>query len=65
MKKRVGAAAELIDGKGNFMMPGFIDSHIHGISGGRGLTKANTSDKLLSIEELAAYAKDVLKKKKA
>ncbi len=63
VKKRVGAAAELIDGKGNFMMPGFIDSHIHGISGGRGLTKANTSDKLLSIEELAAYAKDVLKKK--
>jgi len=63
IKKTSSPEAELIDCKGNFLMPGFIDSHNHGISGGRGLTKANTSDKLLSIDELTVYAKDVLKKK--
>lgn len=63
VKKRAGAAATLIDCNGNFLMPGFIDSHIHGISGGRGLTKANTGDKLQTMEELAAYAKEVIKKK--
>lgn len=63
MKKNADAAAELIDCKGNFLMPGFIDSHNHGIGGGRGLTKANTSDKLLRIDELVAYAKAEIKQK--
>jgi len=63
VKKSVGTAAEWIDCKGNFLMPGFVDSHIHAIGGGRGLTKANSSDKLLSIDELVVYAKEVLKKK--
>jgi predicted amidohydrolase YtcJ len=63
VKKSAGISAEWIDCKGNFLMPGFVDSHNHGIGGGRGLTKANSSDKLLSIDELVAYAKDVLKKK--
>jgi predicted amidohydrolase YtcJ len=63
VKKSVGSTAELIDCGGAFLMPGFVDSHIHAIGGGRGLTKANTSDKLFSIDELVAYAKDVLQKK--
>lgn len=63
VKKSVGTAAEWIDCKGKFLMPGFVDSHIHAIGGGRGLIKANSSDKLLNIDELVAYAKEVLKKK--
>ena len=59
----VSANAELIDCKGNFLMPGFVDSHNHGISGGRGLTKANVSDQLMTIEELVAYAKSEIEKK--
>ena len=63
VKKVAGAAAEQIDCNGNFLMPGFIDSHNHGINGGRGLTKANTSDRLISLKELLAYAKNSLLKK--
>ena len=63
VKKVAGAAAEQIDCNGNFLMPGFIDSHNHGINGGRGLTKANTSDRLISVNELLVYAKNNLQKK--
>jgi len=63
VKKRVSSTAEWIDLKGGFLMPGFVDSHNHAISGGRGLTKANTSDKLMSIDELVAYAKEELQRK--
>ena len=63
VKKVAGAAAEQIDCNGNFLMPGFIDSHNHGINGGRGLTKANTSDQLFKVNELVDYAKSMLQKK--
>ena len=61
--RSVSTKAELIDCKGGFLMPGFVDSHNHGISGGRGLTKANVSDLLMTIDELVAYAKSELEKK--
>jgi len=61
--KLVGDKAEFIDCKGGFLMPGFVDSHNHGISGGRGLTKANVSDQLMTIDELIVYAKKQLAKK--
>jgi len=61
--KLVGTKAEWIDCKGGFLMPGFVDSHNHGISGGRGLTKANVSDQLITIDELVNYAKKQLAKK--
>ena len=63
VKKTVGAAAEWINCYGRFLMPGLIDSHIHAIGGGLGLTKANVSDKLLTINDLVAYAKSVVRKK--
>ena len=63
VQKAVGTAAEMINCNGNFLMPGFIDSHIHAIGGGKGLTKANTSDKLVAVNELVIYAKNVLQKK--
>ncbi len=61
--RSVSAKAELIDCNGGFLMPGFVDSHNHGISGGRGLTKANVSDQLMTIDELVVYAKSELEKK--
>ena len=61
--RSVSTKAELIDCKGGFLMPGLVDSHNHGISGGRGLTKANVSDQLMTIDELVAYAKSELEKK--
>src|SRR4030095_9368381 len=63
VKGSVSAKAELIDCKGAFLMPGVVDSHNHGISGGRGLTKANISDQLMTIDELIAYAKNEIEKK--
>src|SRR5436190_5386057 len=61
--RSVSTNAELIDCKGGFLMPGFVDSHNHGISGGRELTKANVSDQLMTIDELVTYAKNELAKK--
>ncbi len=63
VKETVGSGAEWIDCKGRFLMPGLVDSHIHAIGGGLGLTKANTSDKLLTVNELVAYAKSTVQKK--
>src|SRR6186713_2537303 len=61
--RSVSTKAELINCNGGFLMPGFVDSHNHGISGGRELTKANVSDQLMTIDELVAYAKKQLAKK--
>lgn len=63
VKKTVSFSATEFDCKGAFLMPGMVDSHNHGISGGRGLTKANTNDKLYSVNELITYAKETLKTK--
>ena len=61
--RSVSTKAEKIDCNGGFLMPGFVDSHNHGISGGRGLIKANVSDQLMTVDELVAYAKSELEKK--
>ncbi len=63
VKKKAGVHAEWIDLKGGFLMPGFVDSHNHGINGGRSLTKANLSDQSLTVDEILAYAKAQLEKK--
>lgn len=63
IKLKVNSTAEWIDCKGNFLMPGFVDSHNHGISGGRGLTKANVSDETFSVDELVTYARKQLAQK--
>jgi len=63
IKNSAGASAEWIDCKGNFLMPGFIDSHIHAIKGGKGLSKANINDLDFSVDQLLAYAKKMLQSK--
>lgn len=61
--KRLLPAAEWIDLQGQTVLPGFVDSHMHGISGGKGLTRPNVQDDLLSIDSLYRYACSSLRQK--
>lgn len=63
IKKISKPNSEWIDMQGGFLMPGIVDSHNHGIHGGRSLTKPNVFDNKMTPEELLAFAKNELKKK--
>ncbi len=58
--KKILPDAVLTDLHGQTVLPGFVDSHMHGISGGRGLTHPNVQDELLSIDSLYRYALSAL-----
>jgi len=58
VKKAAGNKAELVDLHGQSLLPGFIDSHSHSISGGISLISADVSDKVQSMEDLVAFAAD-------
>ncbi len=57
----MGAPDVLIDMRGQCLLPGFIDSHNHAIEGGEGLIRANVSDSVETIAQLAVYAEEVKK----
>ncbi len=42
--KRIGSATRIIDGRGMLVVPGFIDSHIHFLLGGFGLSSVMLRD---------------------
>jgi predicted amidohydrolase YtcJ len=42
--KRVGPATRIIDGRGMLVVPGFVDSHIHFLLGGFGLSSVQLRD---------------------
>lgn len=65
VSKKATAVTTSIDCKGRFMMPGFVDSHIHAISGGLALGKANVAEKDLTAKELHAFALSQAKVKTA
>lgn len=56
VSKAVAKSAELIDLKGNFLMPGLVDSHCHAVEGGLSRISARVNDSVSSVEQLAAFA---------
>src|SRR5215472_2208236 len=61
VKKVAGNKAELVDLHGQTLLPGFIDSHSHSVSGGISLISADVSDKVRSMEDLVAFVADARK----
>ncbi|HEY6301606.1 MAG TPA: amidohydrolase [Terriglobales bacterium] len=57
----IGKNAEGIDLRGNFLLPGLIDSHVHPIYGGLTLTGADVGDQRPSMDELVSFAADARK----
>ena len=55
--RSVAINAERVDLQGKSLFPGFIDSHSHSIYGGTNLISAYVSDKVQSIDSLAAFVK--------
>jgi len=55
VKGVAGPEARLIDLKGKFLMPGFIDAHAHPISGGMTLVRPNYPDLRDSIPDLVRF----------
>jgi predicted amidohydrolase YtcJ len=61
VSKAVASDARLIDLKGNFAMPGLIDSHCHAVGGGLLLISAVVGENVGSVDELAAFAAEAKK----
>lgn len=62
VEKMVSDGTELIDAKGQMLLPGFNDSHVHFIDGGFGLSSVSLRDaktKQEFIDRIAAFVKTV------
>jgi predicted amidohydrolase YtcJ len=58
VSKAVGSGAEFVDLKGNFLMPGLIDSHCHAVDGGLSLISADIGENVSSVDQLVAFASE-------
>lgn len=61
VSKAVASGAEMIDLKGNFLVPGMIDSHCHAVDGGLSLISADIGENVRSVDELVAFAAEAKK----
>ena len=59
--KAVASDAKFVDLKGNFLMPGLIDSHCHAIGGGMLLISAIVSEDIRTMDQLVAFADEAKK----
>lgn len=59
--RSVPADAERLDLEGKSLFPGFVDAHSHSIYGGINRISADASDKVRTIDELAAFAEQAKK----
>ena len=60
VRKRVPAGARLIDARGGFVTPGFIDAHVHFLTGGFALASVQLRDATTPeefVRRLAAHAR--------
>ena len=61
VSKTVASSAKFIDLKGDFLMPGLIDSHCHAVGGGLLLISAVVGEDVRSVDQLAAFAAEAKK----
>ena len=64
IRKMAGSGARVIDARGQMLVPGFNDAHVHIISAGRGLSSVKLRDASTPAEFIArikAYAKTIPK----
>jgi predicted amidohydrolase YtcJ len=61
VSKAVASDAEMIDLKGNFLLPGIIDSHCHAVEGGLTLLSADIDEYVNSMDGLVAFAAEAKK----
>ena len=61
VSKAVASGVEMIDLKGDFLVPGLIDSHCHAVDGGLTLLSADIGENVSSVDELAAFAAEAKK----
>lgn len=58
VSRALSKGAAEIDLKGNFLLPGLIDSHCHAVDGGLTLLSADVGEDVGSVTELEAFAAD-------
>jgi len=61
VSKAIANDAEFVDLKGNFLIPGLIDSHCHAVEGGLSLISADVGENIHAVDELVAFASEAKK----
>jgi predicted amidohydrolase YtcJ len=61
VSRAVATDAKFIDLKGDFLMPGLIDSHCHAIGGGLLLIAAIVGEEIRTMDQLVAFAAEARK----
>lgn len=61
VSKTVASGAEMVDLKGNFLLPGLIDSHCHAVDGGLSLLSADIDENVNTLDELVAFVTEAKK----
>jgi len=61
VSKVVASDAKFVDLKGDFLMPGLVDSHCHAVGGGLLLISAVVGEDVHSIDQLVAFAVEAKK----
>jgi hypothetical protein len=59
--RAAAAGAKIVDLKGDFLMPGLIDSHCHAIGGGLLLISAVVDEDIRTVDQLVAFADEARK----